>query len=269
MKKSIIATSLILSSIYANAFDLKSIASDVAKNVVQNQTSSNSNINSNLDNSTISNGLKEALKTGVNYAVSSLGKDGGYLNNSDVKIPLPNNLQNAEKLIRKASGDKMVDDLILSMNSAASKAAPKTADIFMDAISKMSLDDAQKILSGNDTAATDYFRNSSTKSLQNMIKPIIEESMKDNNVYQYYDMANSYYQKSDVKNLVNNSSLGALAKNLGADSYIPGNSDESLDDFITNKAIDGLFTLIAEKEASIRENPIEQTSSILKQVFGR
>src|SRR5574344_2870656 len=148
MKKSIIATSLILSSIYANAFDLKGIASDVAKNVIQNQTSSNSNINSNLDNSTISSGLKEALKTGVNYAVSSLGKDGGYLNNSAVKIPLPNNLQNAEKLIRKAGGDKMVDDLILSMNSAASKAAPKTADIFMDAISKMSLDDAQKILRG-------------------------------------------------------------------------------------------------------------------------
>ena len=159
----------------------------------------------------------------------------------------------------------MADDLIKSMNSAASQAAPKTADIFMDAISKMSLTDAQKILNSGENGATNYFKDNTTDSLKKMIKPIIQSSMKDNNVAQYYDMANSFYQSS-AKPLLNNSAISGLAKNLGVNT---DNSSDSLDDFVTQKAIDGLFTMIAEKEAGIRANPVEQTSSILKQVFGK
>ncbi len=159
----------------------------------------------------------------------------------------------------------MADDLIKSMNSAASQAAPKTADIFMDAISKMSLTDAQKILNSGENGATDYFKKNTTDSLKKMIKPIIQSSMKDNNVAQYYDMANNFYQSS-AKPLLNNSAISGLAKNLGVNT---DNSSDSLDDFVTQKAIDGLFTMIGEKEAGIRANPLEQTSSILKQVFGK
>ena len=275
MKKSIIASTIILSTTFIFALDLGSIAKGVAESVINEKqtnttipTLNNNNTNSNLDNSTVTSGLKEALKVGVNYATTQLGSNNGYLNNSLVKIPLPDNLAKAESLLRSAGGDKMADDLINSMNSAASKAAPQTAEIFMDAIDKMSLADAQKILNGGDNAATNYFKANTTESLKKSILPIVQQTMKENQVAGYYDTLNNLY-KSNVKDLVENSSVMGMAKNFGVDSYLPGNSNESLDEFVTTKAIDGLFTMIAQKEAGIRANPVEQTSSILKQVFGK
>ena len=275
MKKSIIASTIILSTTFTFALDLGSIAKGVAESVINEKqtnttipTLNNNNTNSNLDNSTVTSGLKEALKVGVNYATTQLGSNNGYLNNSLVKIPLPDNLAKAESLLRSAGGDKMADDLINSMNSAASKAAPQTAEIFMDAIDKMSLADAQKILNGGDNAATNYFKANTTESLKKSILPIVQQTMKENQVAGYYDTLNNLY-KSNVKDLVENSSIMGMAKNFGVDSYLPGNSNESLDEFVTTKAIDGLFTMIAQKEAGIRTNPVEQTTSILKQVFGK
>ena len=278
MKKSIIASTLILSSTFTFAFDLGSIAKSVVDNVTKEQTTtqkttdtiapSATNTNPNISESTVSNGLKEALKTGVNFAVTQLGTNNGYLNNSAVKIPLPDNLAKAETLLRSAGGDKMADDLINSMNTAASKAAPQTAEIFMNAIDKMSLADAQGILSGGNEAATNYFKANTTESLKKLIAPIVQETMKQNNVASYYDTINNVY-KSSAKGLVENSGVMGMAKNFGVDSYIPTSSDESLDSYITTKAIDGLFTMIGQKEAAIRANPVEQTTSILKQVFGK
>ena len=280
MKKSIIAATLILTTTFTFAFDLGSIAKSVVDNVTQEQTttttqkttatvaSTQSNTNSNISDSTVSNGLKEALKTGVNFAVTQLGTNNGYLNNTAVKIPLPDNLAKAETLLRSAGGDKMADDLINSMNTAASKAAPQTAEIFMNAIDKMSLADAQGILSGGNEAATNYFKANTTDSLKKLISPIVQETMKENNVASYYDTINNVY-KSSAKGLVENSGIMSMAKNFGVDSYIPTSSDESLDSYITTKTIDGLFTMIGQKEAAIRANPVEQTTSILKQVFGK
>ena len=280
MKKSIIASTFILTTTFTFAFDLGSIAKSVVDNVTQEQTntttqkttatvaSTQSNTNSNISDSTVSNGLKEALKTGVNFAVTQLGTNNGYLNNTAVKIPLPDNLAKAETLIRSVGGDKMADNLINAMNTAASKAAPKTAEVFVDAIDKMTLTDAQAILSGGNEAATNYFKANTSDSLKKLITPIIQETMKENQVASYYDTVNNLY-KSNAKGLVDNSGVMGLAKNFGVDSYIPGNSDESLDEYITTKAIEGLFTMIRQKEAAIRSNPVEQTSSILKQVFGK
>ena len=274
MKKSLIVSTLLLTSTLTFALDLggitKSVVDTVSKDsgISQQVTNATSSKTSNLDNATVSSGLKEALKTGVTYATTQLGSTNGYLDNKAVKIPLPNNLSSAEGLIRKAGGDKMADDLINSMNSAASKAAPKTAEIFISAIDKMSLTDAQKILSGGNNAATEYFKANTTESLKKSIAPIIQETMKENQVAGYYDSVNNIY-KSSAKGLVDNSGVMGMAKSFGVDSYIPGNSNESLDEFVTNKAIEGLFTMIAQKEASIRTNPGEQTSSLLKQVFGK
>ena len=278
MKKSIIASTLILSSTFTFAFDLGSIAKSVVDNVTKEQTTtqkttdtiapSATNTNPNISDSTVSNGLKEALKTGVNFAVTQLGTNNGYLNNTAVKIPLPDNLAKAETLLRSAGGNKMADDLINSMNTAASKAAPQTAEIFMNAIDKMSLADAQGILSGGNEAATNYFKANTTDSLKKLISPIVQETMKENNVASYYDTINNVY-KSSAKGLVENSGIMSMAKNFGVDSYIPTSSDESLDSYITTKTIDGLFTIIGQKEAAIRANPVEQTTSILKQVFGK
>ena len=275
MKKSIIVSTLLLSATFTFALDLGGIAKGVVDTVSKENgvtqqltNTSSSTTKSNLDNSTVSSGLKEALKTGVSYAVKQLGSQNGYLNNNSVKIPLPDNLAKAETLIRSAGGNKMADDLINSMNSAATQAAPQTAEIFMNAIDKMSLTDAQKILSGGNDSATNYFKANTTESLKKMIAPIIQKSMKDNQVASYYDTVNNVY-KSSVGNITNNSGVMGMAKNFGVDSYIPGSSNESLDDFVTNKAIDGLFTMIAQKEGDIRTNPVSQTTSLLKQVFGK
>lgn len=268
MKKVSIAASLVLCSTLSFGFDLGSIAKGVMDNVVNEPSKTTTSSKSGLSNSTVSSGLKEALKVGVDFAVKNLGANNGYLSNSLVKIPLPKNLQKAEGIIRNVGGDKMADDLINSMNTAATKAAPQTAKIFVDAIEKMSLEDAQKILSGNENAATDYFKANTTSSLKKMIAPIIQETMKQNQVAGYYDTFNNYY-KQYGKGLVDNSAVAGLAKNFGVDSYLPGTSDQNLDEYVTDKAIDGLFKMIAQKESLIRSNPIEQTTSILKQVFGK
>lgn len=270
MKKTTILASLILSSSLSFAFDLNALTKDVINTVTkptktQEQTSTKQE--SKLDSSTVTSGLKVALKKGVEYAVSTLGKENGYLNNNNVKIPLPNNLAKVETLIRKAGGEKVADNLINSMNKAATKAAPKTAEIFIKSIEKMSIEDAKKILAGNKEAATNYFKENTSKSLKEMIKPIIQETMKENKVATYYDIANNFY-KTNVKSMVDNSSVMGLAKDFGVDSYLPGSSDKNLDEYVTDKAIDGLFKMIAQKEAQIRTNPIAQTTSILKKVFG-
>lgn len=269
MKKTSVITALLLTSTMSFAFDLNSITKAVTDNLSKpvETTEKSTSTKSNLDNTTVTSGLKEALKTGVNFAVSNLGKENGYLNNSLVKIPLPDNLAKAEMLIRKAGGDKIADDLILSMNNAATKAAPKTAEIFVNAIEKMSIDDAKKILAGNENAATEYFKSNTTDSLKKMITPIIQETMRQNQVATYYDTANNFY-KSNLKGTVENSSVMGLAKNFGVDSYLPGSSDESLDEYVTTRAIDGLFKMIAQKEAQIRTSPVAQTTSLLQKVFG-
>ena len=240
-----------------------------AKNMLSNSSASTaSNVTkTGLSNSTIANGLKEALKKGVSFATDSLGKKNGYLNNSLVKIPLPKNLAKAEKLVRKFGGNKVADNLINSMNAAASKAAPKTVEIFMNAINKMTLNDAKNILAGGKDAATQYFKKHTTGSLEKMIDQIVKITMKENSVAKYYDGFNEYYKKYGKK-YVENSSMMSIAKSFGADSYLLSSSNENLDKYVTNKSIDGLFKMIAQKEADIRANPIARTTSILKKVFG-
>ena len=273
MKTFSIATSIALVSTVAFSFDFSSMANDALNAATQTSkptptkpTTTKTSISS-LSNATVTSGLKEALKVGVDFGVKSLSKKDGYLSNANVKIPLPDKLAKVESMIRKVGGDKIADDLIHSMNSAATEAAPKTAAIFVDAVDKMSIEDAKNILAGGNDAATQYFQKNTTGSLQNMIKPIIQKSMADNNVAQYYDSFNEFYT-SNVKGLVENNSMMSMAKSFGADEYLPSESDAKLDDFVTQKAIDGLFKMIASKEGQIRKDPVAQTTSLLKKVFG-
>lgn len=263
MKITTITTTLLLTSTLALSMDFGNMIKGAVESTTTKESSTTSS-KSNLSDSLVTSGLKEALKIGVDYGVTELGKENGYLSNA--KIPLPKNLQSVEKLVRKAGGDKIADDLILSMNKAATQAAPKTATIFVDAVDKMTLDDAQKILTGDKNAATDYFSKNTTTSLQKMISPIIKESMADNSVASYYDTFNKYYQ-SNAKSLTENSQVMGLAKQFGADKYIPA-SDKDIDAYVTDEAIKGLFKMIGEKEASIRTDSVAQTTSLLKQVFG-
>jgi len=253
----------------ALSFDLGSLINSAQEVMAPTkEKTAQTTTSSSLDVNTITKGLKEALNNGVAYAVKELGKDDGYLNNALVKIPLPKNLAKAETLIRKAGGDKIADDLINSMNKAATTAAPKTAQIFSSAIANMNLEDAKKILAGDDKAATNYFKTHTSDSLSKTITPIVQKSMEENSVAKYYKIFNNAY-KTYGKGLVEKTGVMGYAKSFGVDSYLPSSSDEELDAYVTNKAIDGLFTMIAQKEAQIRKNPIAQTSSILRKVFGK
>lgn len=265
MKKFILLSAVLITSSFS--FDLGAITKDVLNTVTKTQETTTTKTASTLSQSTVSNGLKEALNKGVEIAVTSLGKENGYLNNSLVKIPLPNNLDSAATLVKQVGGEKYINDLEKSMNDAATQAAPKTAKIFTDAISKMSIDDASKILNSGDDAATNYFKENTLSDLKTLITPIVKESISKNQVATYYDAFNGFYQ-SNVKGYVKDSSLMGYAKSFGVDSYIPGDDDKSLDEYITNKAIDGLFVMIAKEEKAIRENPVERTTDLLKQVFG-
>ena len=269
MQKLSIPLTLLLTSNLAFGFNFSSLTDAFSKATTtpSTKTESSQTPTSDLSNSVVANGLKEALRIGVDYGVKELGKKDGYLNNANVKIPLPENLAKVDTLIRKVGGDEVADDLIKSMNSAATQAAPKTASIFIDSVDKMSMEDAKKILAGGDEAATEYFEKHTSTSLTKMIKPIVQESMKENNVAKYYDKFNGFY-KENLKKSVENSSIMGMAKSFGADEYLPSESDEKLDDFVTKKAIAGLFTMIASKEAQIRKDPVAQTTSLLKSVFG-
>ncbi len=266
MKKTLLI--LILLCNYAFSFSFSDLTDSIvkeAKEVVKTQTGSPA---SSLSNETIIKGLKEALNKGVTTAVSSLGANNGYLNNSEVKIPLPANLEKAKMLLSKIGGESYIKDLEKAMNDAATQAAPKTAKILANSISKMSISDASNILNGADNSATTYFKTNTLDSLKTLITPIIKETMASNDVASYYSSFNSFY-KENVKSYVDSSSITSYAKTLGVDSYIPSSSDESLDEFIVNKALDGLFLMIEKEEKLIRENPVERTTQILKDVFSK
>ena len=277
MKKILITSTLFLSITTSQAFDFGGMMDSIKDAVpalnetVKSATKSEKQVTgttSNLDSTAVAEGLKEALKTGVEYAVQELSKKGGYLNNPDVKIPLPQGLNNVEDMIRQMGGDQIADDFIDSMNEAAAKSAVKATPIFTNAIEKMSIDDAKKILAGHENAATEYFKVHTTNDLKKMMKPIVEETIEENNVASYYDTLNEYYD-STVKTVVENDSMRDMAKNFGMEQYMPkGTTDEKLDDYVTRNAIDGLFKMIANKEAEIRKNPIAQNSALLQKVFG-
>ena len=220
---------------------------------------------SSLSTTDMNGALKQALNVGVEYAVQSLGAQNGCLNNSLVKIGLPKSLQTTADLVRKVGGDKYVDDLIVALNNSATQAAPKTAQIFANSISNMSIDDAKQILNGADDAATQYFRKSTTKQLQETILPIVEKSMSENSVAQYYAAFQKFYKNN--AGVLKNDQVSGIANSLGFGSVLPTKEDEDLNSYVTNKAIDGLMIMIAQKEQAIRANPMMQSSSLIQKVF--
>lgn len=260
--KILLSTLVISSAVFASW-------QDMAKGVMDSLGSSKSTISttSTQDETLVAKALKAALDQGVSTATQQLSKENGFLNSS-VKIPLPSTLQTLESTIRKAGGGQYADELIHSMNTAASKSVPKTVDIFKTAISNMSIDDATKILNGSNTSTTDYFKSKTQSSLTKAIAPIVQESMESSQVATYYKAFNDFYQ-TQGKELLNNSSVQGFAKSFGVDSYLQGNSQESLEEYVTSKTIEGLFSYIAKEESAIRTNPQKRTTELLKEVFGK
>jgi hypothetical protein len=201
-------------------------------------------------------GLKEALGKGVEHAVSSLGHDGGFLTNLDVKIPLPDKLQKVESVLRMAGQGQMVDDFISSMNHAAEQAVPVAAGVFGDAIQQMSIADAQGILTGPDDSATQYFRRTTQTNLQAQFYPIVQKATDSVGVTaRYKEMMDKFTAANSVSSFFGGGSVVSL-------------DATDIDAYVTGKALDGLFKMVAAEEKDIRANPLARTSDLLKTVFG-
>ena len=199
-----------------------------------------------LSNADAVNGLKQALTDGSAAAVKMLGQDNGYFGNAKVKIPLPPSLQKIESGLRMMGMKKQADELVLSMNRAAEAAAPEAKQLLVDAVKKMSVQDAKAILTGGDTAATDYFRRTTQDQLTQRFLPIVKKSTDRVGLAQQYN------------------SLAGQGASLG----LVKKDDASIETYVTHKALDGLYLMIAEQEKAFRQNPVGATSDIVKKVFG-
>jgi hypothetical protein len=200
-----------------------------------------------LTNGEIVDGLKQALSVGTQNAVTYVSKTDGYFANPQIKIPLPENFRKAEGLLRTVGFGKEVDDFELSMNRAAEKAAPLAVDIFKNAITKMSFSDARQILDGPDDAATTYFKDATFSRLQETFKPIVRKAMTQVGVTRNF------------QNLNNKLATIPFADRLSFD----------LDQYTTDKGLDGLFYMLAQEEQKIRENPTARVTDLLKKVFAK
>ncbi len=190
--------------------------------------------------------LKAALEKGSVAAVANLGKVDGFLGNPQVKIPLPDSAQRAEHAMRRLGMGKYADELIVTMNRAAEQAVPQARTIFVDSVKKMSVQDAKGILTGGDTAGTEYFRRTTRTELHKRFRPIVEKSTAKVQLAQKYEQ----FAGKAV-------SVGMLRK-----------EDADLDEYVTQKALDGLYLMVAEEEKKIRKDPVGTGSSIIKKVFG-
>ena len=193
----------------------------------------------------IVNGLKEALEIGTVNTVQALSKTGGYYNNPELKIPLPGAMQKFEKILRATGFESQLDEFELSMNRAAEKAAPEAEALFVDAIKQMTFSDADKILNGGDNAATALLSRQNNGKLQTLLEPIIQHSMEQVGVTQYYKSVSEEIQSIPFA----------------------GNYVVDLDSYVTEKSIDGLFIRLAEEEAKIRNDPAARVTDLLQKVF--
>lgn len=244
-----------------------------AVNTAVSATSPTQKSASNTSQSSATSGVKEALSLGAKQAVSLLGKEGGYLNNAAVKIPLPASMKPVATAAEKLGGKSYVDNFVKTMNSAATKSVPKTASILSDTISNMSVEDANAIVNGSNTAATDYFKSKAGTKLLSAIMPIIKESMSESQVMSSYQSLKGFAGGSSAttSGISNNAMVGqasSIAKGFGMGDVVPS-GDENIEDYIGRKTLDGLFYMIAEKEKALRSNPMASGSSIIQQVFGK
>lgn len=200
-------------------------------------------------NTKVASGLKEALSVGTTKAVQLTGVENGFWGNPAIKILMPEKLKTVSKGLRMMGQGKQVDEFELSMNRAAEAAAPAAAPIFKKAIMSMSFSDARAILTGGNTAATEYFKRTTSPELTTAFKPIVEEAMSKTGVIQRYEGLTKQMQSMPF-----------------GSSKIP---PFDLTAYVVEKSLDGLFLVLGQEEEKIRTNPAAQVTPLLKQVFGK
>jgi hypothetical protein len=187
------------------------------------------------------NALKGALERGTRAAVAQLGRENGFYGDGRVRIPLPESLRRAEKNMRRFGMGRYADELHLALNRAAEAAAPEAQALFVDAVKKMSVQDAKGILTGGDTAATEYFRRTTAEPLRQRFLPIVQRATAQVGLAQKYNEYASY----------------------GVRVGLVSAADANLDAYVTQKALDGLYFMVAEEEKKIRKDPVGTASSLL------
>lgn len=195
--------------------------------------------------------MREALNIGTQNVVAQLGTANGFNTDNAIRIPLPESLQTVDKTLSMLGLNSLTQDLETRLNRAAEAATPKAKQYFLSAIQNMTISDAQNILSGPNDAATQYLRNAMGTDLSRDIEPIITQTLSEAGAIQAYDTAVNRYAQIPF--------VSALA----------GNSKAQLNDYVTEKALDGIFYYVAQEEAAIRENPAKRTTELLRKVFGK
>ena len=250
MKRLIAASGLVMIMAHANALDLgtlkDAIKSAGGTSPATTGSSNSASSVSSLSDSEANGGLKEALTQGVGKAVSSLGAADGFFGNKAVKIPLPSSLQKIQKGMKLLGMGKQSDELVLKMNRAAEAAVPEAKTLLVDSIKKMTLADAKAILTGPQDSATQYFKKTTSAQMGEKFLPIVSKATEN------VQLADSYNKYAEMGN-----KFGVVKK-----------EDANINQYVTNKALDGVYYMIAQEEAAIRKDPLGQASSLLKKVFG-
>lgn len=199
-----------------------------------------------LSESEMSSGLKEALRVGTERVVRQLGRPGGFADDSAIRIPLPGSLENARRTLAGIGMSGMLDDLELKLNEAAEVATPRAQSLFVDAITAMTLDDARRILTGPDDAATRYFQGKMSAPLAQEMTPVVKESLSEVGAVRQYDATLAQYR---------------------AIPFAPA-VDADLTSYVVEKGMDGIFHYLAIQEAEIRRDPAARSTALLQKVFG-
>jgi hypothetical protein len=190
-------------------------------------------------------GLKEALVKGAEYSTASASKTDGYLKNVEIKIPFPPEIEKIETTLRNVGLNKPVDDFIMSINRAAEQAANEAKPLFVNAIMSMTIDDAWGILKGDNHAATAYLQRTTSSQLEVKFAPIIDNALNTVNATKYYEDMSTQYNRIPFVTKV----------------------ETDLTKYVTQRAIDGLFMLVAKEEEKIRKDPLARTTELLQRVF--
>jgi len=201
-----------------------------------------------LDNETMINGLREALEIGSRRAISTVSQQDGYLNNPKIRIPLPPRLQQASDLMKQFGMSQMAEDFETSINRAAENAAPQATELMINAIKAMTIDDARKMLQGENDAATRYFEDKTRPQLATLFSPVVDDSLNQVGATRYYNQLDEQMQ-----------AMPLLGQNLNMD----------LTGYVTDQALNGLFVMLAAEELKIREDPAARTTELLKKVFAK
>jgi hypothetical protein len=244
MFKSLVLASALAFVPPAHAFDWNGMLKGVM-GTPASQPASASGVDA-LSSTDINAALKEALTRGADAAVAQLGQKDGFFGNAALKIPLPPTLKKAEKAMRMFGMGKQADELVLSMNRAAEAAVPEARTLLIDAVKTMTLEDAKGILTGGQTSATDFFRRKTEPRLTERFGPIVKAHTDKVGLAQQY---NQYAGKAAQFDLIDR-------------------KQANVEQYVTEQALDRLYTLIGEKEAAIRANPVQAGSELLKKVFG-